>query len=695
MEDNRSQLQKDNDAKRHEDKLKQLAKQSQRRLDAQKRAAQQEENQLKALNENFENELKKAAKDVDASKYKTKSARQLINNFKHRQPIDKAFNNAVKGMFAKKGITPKKSITARFMDIKYNAKSSGKNSFGTAFKSSLNHSIRREKANSQEWWDDCQDLNMFYYDGKYYNNSEFEQIREEVYQTLTTSKDEDINNTSDAENKEAVKKYSKLRNSYKSKLLKLIPEHEEFNEIIKQLEIKDNKLFYSFTPSIQELTEKAKLILFKELDSIDMPDKRRESKKALLDSFISHRDSHIEALTQADDRVLQSTRTTLYVENNLKIPHSNQFVDLDQKQYIDCIRSFYKKNFPDNNLKLCCLHFDESKINPMVNGTYQKELNTGHNLHTIIDAQCNKTGKYNYREKLIEFARKNQSALNEKYGLNFNIPEDTNELTDKEFIEVGQIFQMKYALHLQVNLFKTKYMFNFVDEKNRQKHNYIRSMLEQHLPLELRDFNRQSMLLNTENELKENINTLDHDIQNRKDNITQLDSSVEEKQKEDKKLDKSIESKGEQKKELSSEIFGMLGKKDQLSTDIENLENKALEQALTKVDAWMKKIKNGKNSDGFTALSASAAVKAIDKLAETQPEIAEQVTKTAVTFEEKQEKAIEEHLKISNKVKSNIDYNSDDLKQIEENQKLCIHNKDPQKCRTCSAKGGTGSKFKI
>ena len=66
----------------------------------------------------------------------------------------------------------------------------------------------------------------------------------------------------------------------------------------------------------------------------------------------------------------------------------------------------------------------------------------------------------------------------------------------------------------------------------------------------------------------------------------------------------------------------------------------------------MKKIINGNDSGGYIALTASAAVKAIDKLAQEQPEVAKQVIKTAVTFEEKQEKAIEEHLKISNKVQN-------------------------------------------
>lgn len=631
MDDKRSQLQKDNDAKKHDDKLKQLAKQSQRRLDAQKRAAEQEERKLKALDKEVELEIKKAAKDVETSTYKSRSARQLIKNFKHRQPIDKAFNNAVKNIFAKKGISPRKTITARFMDIKYNAKTNGKNSFGTAFKSSLNHSLRREKANSQEWWDNCQELNLFYYKDKYYKNSEFEKIREEVYQTLISSKDEDINNTDDAENKEAVKKYSKLRNSYKNKLLKLMPDSEEFEKIIKQLEIKANKLAYSFSPPMEELTKKAKLILFKELDSIDMPAKRRESKKALLDSFINHRDSHIKALIQAGDRVLQSTRTTLYVENNLKIPHSNQFVDLDQKQYIECIRSFYRCNFPDNELKLMCLHFDESKINPMSSGTYQKELNTGHNLHTIIDAKCRRTGKYNWREKLIDFARKNQNSLNEKYGLDFNIPIDTNELTDKEFIEVGQVFQMKYALFLQVNLFKSNYMFNFVDEKNRQNYNYIKSLLEQHLPLELRDFNRQAMLLNTERKLKEKIISLD------------TKSS---------KYQQDIDNKKDRKRELNNNVVDLIRNKTQLQSDVKNLKNKLLQQALTRCQEWKNHFLNndgiGEEVSYFGALKAKAAANAINILADEQFYAADQVIKSAVVFENRN--SIDENLKISNKL---------------------------------------------
>jgi len=638
--------------------------------DTAERQAEAERTKSKAASKKMESEVKQLAQKANIGKLRSQKAIKLITNIRSRLPIDKAFNNAMSEVFKSMGKSPSKMTTARFQQLNYKAKAKGSESIN-ALKTALLHTLRFEnqKRDTLEWHDELLDQNVYYYEGEYYSHDEIQPIRQEIFDKIIDDKLADINNEDDIQNKKDVKKSSTYRSNYKTKILKLAPNDEVLKKAINSLENKKNKLVGIDNNKVKIHTDKIKkyinnLIDQGELEKIENGDKptpsgRLKAKKQLFDTFLQHREAHINALNFK--RAINRSDSSIISEMNFKLPHANGKFDISGKEYLESMNSFFQIHFKNNKILTSVCHLDES----ISTETNQR---TGDNIHLILELKNSKTNQYDWRLQQINFARKNQTMINEKYGLNFDIPEDTNNLTKEQICHVGQLMQISFIQHMQDSIFTKKgYCIRFLNEEERSEHQYILSILEQNKPLSQRSASRHAMF---------------------EDHITK-------QQQQEKQLENSIGNKAQKRKELSSEILSMIGDKDLIGADIKNLKKEALEQALTKVNAWMRNINKDDNKNGFTGLTANAAAKAIDKLAEEQPEIAEQVTKTAVKFEQKQDKAIEEHLKVSNKVKSNIEYNEDDLKQIEENQSKCIHNKDPQKCKTCSSKGGSGSKFKI
>ncbi len=617
-----------------ESELKKATADINRKKDAADRQSESEKAASKAASKKMEMDVKKLAQQADLGKLRSEKAKKLITNLRSRLPIDKAFNKAMSDVFKNMGKSPSKMTTARYQQLNYKAKGKGSESIN-ALKTALLHVLRFEnqKRDTLEWHDELLNQNIYYYEGEYYSHDEIEPIRQEIFDKIIDDKLADINNEDDIQNKKDVKKLSTYRSNYRSKILKLAPYDEVLKKAINSLESKANRLVGMEHPKVKAHTDKIKKYLDNLIDKKEeerylsalkedenakpAPVKRIEARKKLFDTFISHREDHINALSF--NRAVKRSDTAIVSEQNFKLPHANGSFDISGKEYLESMNSFFKKNFPNNKILTSVCHLDESL-------STDPNRRTGDNIHLILELKNSQTNQYDWRLQQINFARKNQKMINEKYCLNFDIPEDTDNLTKEQICHVGQLMQISFIQHMQDSIFTKKgCCIRFLNEQERSEHKYILSVLEQNKPLSQRTASRAAM----------------------------FEDHIAKQQKEDKKLDKSITSKSEQKTELSSEIFGMLGEKNQLSKDIKNLENKALEQALNKVNTWMRNIKNNDNSSGFTALTASAAAKSIDKLSEEQPEIAKRVTKTAVAFEEDQEKAIEEHLKVSSKLKNN------------------------------------------
>jgi hypothetical protein len=717
MDDNRNENQKNAAARAKQKQLDAATKAHNRQKDINEKNAISENEkavrEAKKTERELNSKLKNVAKAIDTNQIQGTRARQVISNFKNRKGIDAAFNSKISKLFDKKKIAVQKETTARMNITNVQAKKKGKNSLNS-LKTTLRHMLRMKgyKRQTEEWIEEHSHLNLYFHEDKYYTHEEFLEIQDEVYDSIIKDKTKDINNRGDKRNKEDVKKYSNNRSSYRNKVIKIAGDDEKLVELIKKLDKGDAKELNSDHEVIAKYLKTARKRIVDIVNAEDMPDGRRLQKIKLFDTWVKNRDIHNNK--KAYERVCQTERENVVSEVSFKIPHNNKNLGISQREYLDSVKSFFEKSpFLKNHKVLAgCVHFDESKQK----GLSEDEI-TGANVHLITDCKSSENNRYQWRKSMIDFARSQQDELNKQFGMDFKIKPKGYDLSEKEICHAFQLLQLSFYKHIQLDLFlKKSIKLKFVAEEDRNNSTYILACLEQELAIQDRISSRfnmqheeftkeQQKLDDIKKEMevhKANLKAANKKLEDTEKNLNEANKEIErlaqqltDQQEKEKELKKSIGNKTEKKKELSSEILAMVGDKDQLSTDIKNLENKALEQALNKVDKWMHDIQNGNDTSGFTALTASAAAKAIDKLAEEQPEIAKQVTKTAVKFEEKQEKAIEEHLKVSNKVKSNIEYNEDDLKQIEENQSKCIHNKDPEKCKTCSAKGGSGSKFKI
>jgi hypothetical protein len=715
------------DDNRNENQRNAEARAKQKQLDASTKAHNQQKdiNEKNAISENekavreakktereLNNKLRNISQSINTNQIQGSRARQVISNFKNRKSIDSSFNSKISKLFNKKQIAVQKETTARMNIMNIKAKKKGKNSMN-AMRTLLRHMLRIKQRQTEEWIPQDSHLNLYFHDDKYYTHEEFLEIQNDVYDSIIDAKAKDVNNRGDKRNKKDVKKYSDLRSSYKRKVLTIANDDIELSDLIKKLETGDGRELNSENEAIKQDIELMREKLREIVTNSEMPLGRKAQKYKVIDSFIQHRDTHIKKKSYT--RVCNSERENVVSEVSFKIPHNNGNLGINQREYLDSVKSFFEKapHLKNHKILAGCTHFDESKRI----GLSEEEKVTGANVHLIVDCKSSENNRYQWRKSMIDFARSQQDKLNSEFDMDFDIKAKGYDLTEKEICHVGQLLQLSFYKHIQLDLFlKKSIKLKFVAEEDRNNSTYILACLEQELAIQDRLSSRyhmqneqnikeqqklneikQQMAVQTDKlkAAEEKLNESAKTLESVNEENEKLKKQLKEQQEKEKQLEKSIDDKTQKKNEISSEILAMVGDKDQLSTDIKNLENKALEQALNKVNKWMHDIQNGNDTGGFTALTASAAAKSIDKLAEEQPEIAEQVTKTAVKFEQKQEKAIEEHLKVSNKVKSNIEYNEDDLKQIEENQSKCIHNKDPEKCRTCSSKGGSGSKFKI
>ncbi|SGZ03452.1 cell envelope integrity protein TolA [Moritella viscosa] len=632
----RKQKQSENAARKKQADLQKATADINRKKDAADRKQLADEAQAKAASnksmQELEKMIKEVAKQTNSSDFKTKSAKKLVSTFKNRMATDQYFNKKVLNDFKSRGKSPDKQITARFNSVNYRAMKEGERSL-KSLENSLTHSLRLSKKDVLEWEDELKKDNLYYHDGQVYTDEEFQQINQQIFDEIIADKEADLLNQDDIQNKKDVTKLSTSRSNYRKKVLSIAPKDPALIRALDMLEKGDRKQKGLDDENVSNIIKKTREIAFKRIQELNLSEAKAKQKQSNVNKFFEIREKHIKA--RSTKRILDTAQTCLVQENVFKIPHKNgDMSKIQAQEYMDVAQEWFKKVNPSHKVIFGAIHLDETadtttieEVDPETGDTINKlKCRSGDNLHFFVDGKNSKTGEYDLRKAQIDFARKEQHKLNETYGIEFDLNEERGyRLTDKEMTLCGQIMQMSFYTEMQEKLFnKHDLALKFLNSTEKKSFDYLQSCIQEHMPLNMRQNSRFQM----------------------------KKAMAEQAQQEFTEVSAKVDCKKEQKTELSSEILSMLGDKDELTKDIKNLENKALEQALTKVDTWMKKIKNGSISDGFTALSASAAVKAIDKLAETQPKIATKVAKTAVTFEENQKEAIKEHLKVSNKLKN-------------------------------------------
>jgi hypothetical protein len=599
-------------ARKKDNEIKKATADLNRKKDAAERQAEADKAASKAASKKMESEVKKLAQQANLGKLRSEKAKKLITNLRSRLPIDKAFNSAMTDVFKNMGKSPSKMTTARYQQLSYKAKGKGSESIN-ALKTALLHVLRFEnqKRDTLEWHDELLNQNVYFYEGEYYTHDEIEPVRQEIFDKIIDDKLADINNEDDIQNKKDVKKLSTYRSNYKAKILKLAPNDEVLKKAIDSLESKTNRTIGIDHPKVKKHTDKIKkyidnLIDQGELEKIKNDEKtspsgRLKSKKKLFDTFITHREDHINALSF--DRAVNRSDTAIISEQNFKLPHANGKFDITGKEYLESMNSFFQKNFPNNKILTSVCHLDESI-------STDQNQRTGDNIHLILELKNSQTNQYDWRLQQINFARKNQTMINEKYGLNFDIPEDTDSLTKEQICHVGQLMQISFIQHMQDSIFTKKgYCIRFLNEEERSEHQYILSILEQNKPLSQRSASRAAMF---------------------EDHIAKQQQEIKDQQQQEKQLEKSIDDKAKKKKEISSEILAKIRKKDNLNKDLEKL----TQEAIQKLDKLVIAVDTQNNKQNAT----NEAITALDKLEQVSPAVKKElVKKELVNFDGEQE----------------------------------------------------------
>ncbi|WP_299805908.1 hypothetical protein [uncultured Shewanella sp.] len=477
---------------------------------ASKKAAEEQQQAYLAEKERleFQRLIKKASQQSAAS---SKSKNRVLNNFAYRKDLAKIFrqNNHSNGTHYKR------HITARFSSINYNHRNSGDYSLN-ALNTSLIHSSRKEKNRCEEWLDNQSHKNIYYADGKYLSHHDFVQKREQ-YLSFFDEVKKTANNKADEKHKVELAKYSRYRSSYFCKLKKLLapthPDHAKFVEQISKLESPNNKpLDLSKEPHSASIA-RLRAYLNKQYTRLGLSPKHRENKLRVFDNYLNHRKQHQSLLESKSNRAIRHLNSTSISEYIFKIPHRHGgFKQIDKQQLLEACVNFFSDNF-DVKIELAAFHADEG---------LSDEQESGLNVHVFIKPNRNTPWSQQY----IAFAKKQTQVHYSAQFPELLSIEASKKLPPQIMVACGQILQLSFLQHLQEKVFNHHDIgIRFLEENERKEFNNIVAMVEENMPLHLRQQSRFNMLQDKSNELNQSI-----DIQSEKlDSITEATTQLQNK----------------------------------------------------------------------------------------------------------------------------------------------------------------------
>ncbi|WP_028765503.1 hypothetical protein [Shewanella colwelliana] len=461
---------------------------------ASKKAAEEQHEAYKSEKERleFETLLKDAANKSAAS---AKSKNRVLNNFAYRKDIAQIFrqNNA------SNGIDYKRNITVRYSSINYNHRNNGDLSLN-ALESSLNHSARLEekKRRVEEWLDSQSHKNIYYADGKYLAHQDFVQKREQ-YLSFFNEVQQAANNKSDQKNRSDLCKYSRYRSSYFSKIKKLLPptypEYEKFIEQISKLEQPKNKTVDLSKEPHSASVDRLRTYLDRQYQQLGLSPKHKANKLRVFDNYLSHRLKHQELKASSANRTVKNLNSTSISEQVFKIPHRHgEFKSIDKKKLLESCVSFFEQNFDGAKIKLAALHADEGM---------NDDLETGLNAHIFISPG----GNTRWSEQYLSFAQKQaKTHYSEQFPELATSIDPSKKLPPQILVACGQILQLSFIQHLQEKVFNNHGIgIKFLEEKERSDFKNIVGMIEESMPLHMRQQSRWNMLNDKSNELSQNI----------------------------------------------------------------------------------------------------------------------------------------------------------------------------------------------
>jgi hypothetical protein len=450
--------------------------------------AKEEQLKQKAISENNKMQAtiivkKQLSKVANVSNIKlSKRHEKILLNFSVRKDIAQIYANYTK----QQSINYKQTFTSRYKSINYSGNSKGINSL-SALKTSLNHSSRKQKRSIEEWLESESHMNIYYADDVYYSHTEFLTKRDEILSFYDDLK-ETVNDYDDQEHKKALAKASKNRNSYAAKLKKLLPmDHDDNNNLIKifsQWECEKHKSTDLNRSKNKIITCKVRVSVKNKLLKMKLSDKHIETKLRVFDNYLLHRAEHQKLKNSIKDRKVTNKNSTLINESVFKIPHSmGDLSHLPKKELLEAGISFFKQKFPENIIKLGCLHADEGLCT---------DIQSGLNFHifTSRSSNCAITWREQYINFAKSFALDNPEIFPELLEINLK-----NKLPAKTMVLVGQCWQLSFFQHLQNEYFnKHKISLRFLESEERADFNVIQAMCQEHLPLADRAQSRFNML---------------------------------------------------------------------------------------------------------------------------------------------------------------------------------------------------------
>lgn len=501
---------------------------------------------------------------LNENNYKVDNKRitKLYNNFINRKDLSNYF---IHKNLQKRGRNGKnnaylKTATATIRDTSYKGISSGKDSF-QALSKSIEHLLRilqdRDPSHIEELVSD----NLYVFKGKNYTLNSAEDrknLHTEVLKELEFQKK--LFFTTRRVRKASNKKLNTVLKNFRRKkiiLLKLLQnvpsDNENYQDVIKDFvnsfscnidgyknestnfqkelsqKIYNNvrDIFIKHYNQDNTLSQNMKLKYIRErsknvLDFVNLYDKVVQEKK----DNKPFRDSH------------HSNIVPIFKEFIFKIPHHVGQINSSQQDYIDSTTSYFKKHFPNYDLILTAVHFDETKIN-------DDNKRTGDHVHIILSCRNNVTSEYDFARQYRKYGI---VCANSIKPLESNINPNSKELTPKETVRVGQALTYKFMEHMQENLFeKQDICLTLLSSEEKLDLHNIMLTIEQEKTQNSRTLNTINMNNTKKNKLEKELAEI-----NTPENQTLIQNLVEAKKPENQAL---IQNYNEAKKPESLKLI--------------------------------------------------------------------------------------------------------------------------------------------
>lgn len=495
--------------RRDREKLIRINDQIHRRLNA---LRQKETAELARLDRDFDaNEMpiteKRFKKAIDGVKDRMRSftgrnyhinkhsLARLMRNFVNRQDLSNSFLNAA---MKNRNKAFKQVTTATYRSTSFTGNRTGEDSI-SALETELLHILRL--LNDDTYKEELVENNLVEFKGQHYNISDIKvrrKLNNDIMAEVQVIRDEFSNEKS--KKTRLANKIDKARKKIRDKNKNLTKMTEEITDQALAKDLSDflnkfkdldteatendytatqelqDRLFNYYNQAMQGAVNKSGVPLT--TNQITNSAKRK-SKTPLL--YLDDINEAIQSIYERDNanNLVKKANTPLFKEFLFKLPHHAGEFDITAQEYMDATKAYFQKHFPEYEVLVSVVHFDETK---------EPDKRTGDHIHLIMKTKNTVTGKYDLAEKY------RQHGINTAVKLGLIPLPDKTSLSPIELVRSGQALGFDFLINMQRNLFDSKDICLSVlsNEEKLDFHNLVMSV-EQDLPQDKRTFNSIQM----------------------------------------------------------------------------------------------------------------------------------------------------------------------------------------------------------